>query len=460
MSETFTPVVPSTGAPAEPIPVTSPEGVERAVQAARTAAKAWGALDYETRAACLSRCAAALVDHADDLAARMASDMGKPIKFGRGEVRSVQARVKGLIETGREAVTPSERSNDSLRVRVRWLPLGVAGVIGPWNFPISTPNTLVVSALLTGNAVVFKPSENASQTGLRYVDVMREAMGEHANALQVVTGAGTVGRAIVDHPAIDLVAFTGSIATGQAIMRSAATTLKRLVLELGGKDPMIVLGDADVEAAAAHAVRSSLHNTGQVCVAAERVFVHASIHDRFVDAVKRGMQKLVVGDPADQQTDLGPLANAGQRELVLAHVADATAAGATAIVEGTASDTGFYLEPTLLTGVADDMRIAREETFGPVVAISRFDHPQEALARANATPYGLGASIWGAPGPALDRLADGIEAGMVGVNRGLSASLGAPWVGWKHSGFGYTRSVEGMRQFMIPQSQSRPASSS
>lgn len=459
MSETFTPIVPSTGAPADPVRVASPALVDAAVVAANEAAVGWAGLEFESRAAVMMRCAAALGEHADELAELMATDMGKPIKFGRSEVRSVRGRIDGLIETGREAVGASERSDASVHVRVRWRPLGVAGVIGPWNYPISTPNTLVMSALLTGNAVVFKPSENSSHTGLRYVAIMREAMREHADALQVVTGGGTVGKALVEHPKVHLIAFTGSIATGQAIMRGAAATLKRLVLELGGKDPMIVLGDADVEAAAAHAVRASLHNTGQVCIAAERVFVHASIHDRFVAAVQAGMHALKVGDPRDPDTDLGPLANANQRELVVEHVADALANGASAVVEGKVGPQGFFLEPTLLTGVADDMRIAREETFGPVIAVSVFEDPGDALARANATAFGLGASIWGAPGPTLDGLADRIEAGMVGINRGLSASLGAPWVGWKHSGLGYTRSVEGMRQFMIPQSHSRPVAS-
>ncbi|MGB1276103.1 MAG: aldehyde dehydrogenase family protein, partial [Nannocystaceae bacterium] len=276
--------------------------------------------------------------------------------------------------------------------------------------------------------------------------------------LGLVQGAGAQGAALVASD-VDMVAFTGSIATGQAIMRTAAASMKRLVLELGGKDPMIVLPGADMEAAATHAARESVRNAGQVCVAVERLLVHRDIAPAFTQRVAEIVRGLTVGDPGDEGTDMGPMVSARQREQVLAQIADARSRGATVVVDGQATGPGSYLHPSVLAGITEDMDIARHETFGPVVAIQEVDSGEHALELANASIYGLGASIWGAPGPELDALADRIEAGMVGINRGLSAAAGAPWVGWKQSGLGHTRSVSGLRQFMQPTTRSWRAKS-
>jgi len=269
-----------------------------------------------------------------------------------------------------------------------------------------------------------------------------------------VQGAGPAGRALVAAD-VDMIAFTGSIQTGQAIMREAAGGMKRLVLELGGKDPLIVLPGADIAAAADHVVKAALGNCGQVCVAAERILVHRDVHAEFIARVVEGVRQLAVGDPTDDATDVGPMANASQRELVLEHIRQAKASGATVLIEGAPRGPGFWLSPSVLDGVRPDMRIAREETFGPVIAVEVVDDAEHAIARANDTHYGLGAAIFGPEGPELEALADRIEAGMVGVNRGLSAAAGAPWVGWKMSGFGYSRSVDGMRQFMQPKTRAK-----
>jgi acyl-CoA reductase-like NAD-dependent aldehyde dehydrogenase len=238
-------------------------------------------------------------------------------------------------------------------------------------------------------------------------------------------------------------------------MREAAGSMKRLVLELGGKDPMLVFPGSNLEAAAKYAAEESVRNSGQVCISVERVLVHASVAEAFEEAVCRHVDALRVGNPMEDETEVGPMVSDRQRQLVLDQLADARSRGARFLLEGKAVGPGFFLTPSVVAGVTDEMELGRNETFGPVVAISRFEETDEAIRRANATRYGLGASVWGGDDDELDAIARRLEAGMIGINRGLSAAGSAPWVGWKQSGFGYTRSTAGMRQFMQPRTLSR-----
>ena len=454
-TEFLNPTDPASGEALAPVPVTTPDQLAQAVAAARAAARAWGETPFEERAERLRGFARALTGEAAEALARQAmQEMGKPIREARGEVRGVGSRLESLIKAAREACAAESGVESGIKVEVHWRPLGVVAVIGPWNYPVATPNNLVVSALLTGNTAVFKPSEFTPHTGGLYAKLLAEHLP--AGVVGLVQGTGAVGAGLVAGD-VDMIAFTGSIATGQAIMRTAAQSMKRLVLELGGKDPMIVLPGADLEAAARHAAIEATRNTGQVCVAVERVIVHRDIAEAFARRVAEVVRGLRVGDPRDEATDLGPMANARQREQVLAQLAAAKAAGAEFLVEGEARGPGFYLTPSVVVGVAPTMDLARHETFGPVVAIQVAGDAEEAVARANDTVYGLGASVWGPEGPELDAIAGRIQAGMVGINRGLSTAAGAPWVGWKMSGFGYTRSAAGMRQFLAPQSRARKA---
>ncbi len=447
---------PATGEALAPVPLTTPAQLAEQVDAARAAQAAWAATPLDQRALPLQRLAARLQgDDGEALARQLSTEMGKPLREARGEVRSAAARVALVIDQAREACGEQHAVEGGVDITVRWRPLGVVAVIGPWNFPVSTPSSLVLSALITGNTAVLKPSEHTPHTGANYHALLAELLP--AGVLGLAQGTGSVGAALVDS-AVDMVAFTGSIATGQAIMRAAAATMKRLVLELGGKDPMIVLPGADLEAAARHAAIEATRNAGQVCVAVERVLVHRDIAEAFTARVAEIVRGLTVGDPADDRTQIGPMASPEQRDRVLAQLARARAAGATLLVEGEARGPGFYLTPSVVVGVTPEMDLARDETFGPVVAIQVVADAEDAVARANATRYGLGASVWGPPGPATDAIADRLQAGMVGVNRGLSAAGGAPWVGWKMSGFGFSRGVAGLRQFMQPQSRARRAS--
>jgi len=451
-AEFIHPVDPANGQPLPQVPVTTPEGLAQVVADARAAARGWAALPFADRRARLSAFAAAIKADPEPMAQQVVQEMGKPIREARAEVRGVGVRFENLAKTAEAAVATESGVEGGIRVDVHWRPLGVVAVIGPWNYPVATPNNLVMSALLTGNTVVLKPSEFTPQTGAMYHRLLAQHLPPGVFGL--VQGTGAVGAGLVGAD-VDMVAFTGSIATGQAIMRAAAQSMKRLVLELGGKDPMIVLPGADLEAAARHAAIEATRNSGQVCVAVERVIVHQDIAAAFSRRVAEVVRGLKVGDPRDEKTDLGPMANARQRDQVLAQLAAAKAAGAEFLVEGEARGPGFYLTPSVVVGVTPAMDLAKNETFGPVVAIQVASDADEAVARANDTIYGLGASVWGAEGAELDAIAGRIEAGMVGVNRGLSTAGGAPWVGWKMSGFGYTRSASGMRQFLQPQSRAR-----
>jgi aldehyde dehydrogenase (NAD+)/succinate-semialdehyde dehydrogenase/glutarate-semialdehyde dehydrogenase len=427
--------------------------LEAVIDQARAAAPAFAAMPFEERAAALSGFAAdaGRPEAIERVAATMCEEMGKPIAQARAEARTVSARMSMLLDSARTAVASEVGREGDLEVTVEWCPVGVVAVIAPWNYPISTPNNLIVSALATGNTVVFKPSELTPRTGARYCELLRPHLPP--GVLGLVQGGGAVGRALVES-AVDMIAFTGSIATGQQIMREAAVRMKRLVLEMGGKDPMIVLPGADLDAAARHAAQESVRNSGQVCVSVERVFVPRSVAESFAQSVARTLSAMRVGDPRDEATELGPMASERQRALVLEQLADAERRGGRFVLRGEASGPGFFLTPSVVVDVEDDFELAREETFGPVVAISVYDDVDDAVRRANATRYGLGASVWGPEG-AAEAVAGRIEAGMVGINRGLSAAGGAPWVGWKMSGFGYTRSSAGMRQFMQPRSLTR-----
>ncbi|KIG16437.1 Aldehyde dehydrogenase [Enhygromyxa salina] len=455
MSDTIETRNPATGALLPSVEASTPEQIQREVASAAAAASSWQALGFEARAEVARRFAARIRDDkevAEALARAITTEMGKPIKHARAEVKNLHTRTEAFIERAREACQDEVGSEGAIQVTTQWRPLGVAAVIAPWNFPISTPNNLVMSALLTGNAVVLKPSEFTPRSGALYHELLAATLP--AGVFGLVQGGGSVGRALVEAN-IDMVAFTGSIATGQAIMREAARGMKRLVLELGGKDPMIVLPGADLDAAARFAVQNSLNNSGQICVATERVFVHQDVQEAFVEQVRQLVCAYRIGDPLAEDTDVGPMASEAQRAIVLAQLADARDRGAQFVIEGEVRSPGYWLGPSVVRAVSDDMRIAREETFGPVVAISSYADVDEAVRRANSTDYGLGASVWGPAGASTDAVAERLEAGMIGINRGLSAAAGAPWVGWKMSGFGYTRSTAGMRNFMRPRTHAR-----
>lgn len=326
-------------------------------------------------------------------------------------------------------------------------PVGVVGQIVAWNVPLVLAMQKVAPALAAGCTVVLKPSELTPLTALRLGELALEA-GIPAGVLNIVTGAGDAGAALVDHPLVDKISFTGSTAVGKAIMRSAAEGMKRLSLELGGKSPAIVFADADLDLAIPGAANAVFMNTGQVCVAGSRLFVHRKVYDRVVEGVAAIASQLPIGYGLDEGSVIGPLISAAQRERVLGYIEQGRAAGASVVVGGGATGSGgFFVKPTLFTHTSPDMSIVREEIFGPVVAAIPFDDDTDLaslVAMANDTHYGLAASIWTRDLATAHRMARRVRSGTVGINAHGLLDVALPFGGTKQSGFGREYGAEGV----------------
>jgi succinate-semialdehyde dehydrogenase/glutarate-semialdehyde dehydrogenase len=326
---------------------------------------------------------------------------------------------------------------------LRHAPLGVCAAITPWNFPILMPHQSVLPALVAGNAVLLKPSEETTLVALEYARILNEFLP--AGVLTPVFGDGVQGRALVLAD-VNLIVFTGSRETGKRILGDAGPGLKRVILELGGKDPLVVLDDADLDQAAAFAVRNSFRNAGQVCVSTERIYVDARIREDFLRKMVERTGALRQGDPRGEGVNVGPMVNARQKAKVVAQIDQAIAAGATVLAGGEPRE-GNFVAPTILADVDHTMEIMREETFGPVACVQTFASIDEAVRLANDTPFGLGAAVFGRDVARAGEVAERIHAGMVGINQGCGGADGCPWVGVKESGYGFHSGPEGHRQF-------------
>lgn len=427
------------------LPIASAADVVEAVKAARAAQLEWSLLSFEQRAAALSQGLEQIVKRADELGRLISSEMGKPLAQGVGEARyAARHGLEALIGEAREALTPKVLKEDQLTTTLNYVARGVVAVITPWNFPVSLSLNALVPALLSGNTVVYKPSEYTALTGDLLARLLNAGLPD--GVLNVIHGAGEVGKNLVEAP-IDMVAFVGSQATGQRILEAQARQLNPAVLEMGGKDAMLVLADADLEAAARYAVTGSLRNSGQVCVSVERIYVEESIAQNFENRVRELLPTFKMGDPMSEDTQMGPMVSQMQRQKVLEQLDEARAKGA--LVEGgeVPARPGSWLTPALATQVNDDMALMRDETFGPVIAIQRVASAAEALQKANALPYGLGGTVWSQNIDKARAIAARLEAGMIGINRGLGGASGSPFVGNKKSTLGFFGGVDGVRQF-------------
>lgn len=376
-------------------------------------------------------------------------EMGKLYKSAVGETHAVAYGIRETIEQAKTALAVEHLQEENLVTELHRTPLGVCAVITPWNFPVSMPETLLSPALIAGNTVVFKPSEMVPLTGKAIYDIFNKHLPQ--GVINLVQGADEVGNYLL-HSNIDMIAFVGSQAVGKHIMKVAGDKLKRIVLELGGKDPMIVLNDADLQKAANFAVNGSLRNTGQVCVSVERIYVQEKAADKFTTLVAEGVRNFKYGSGYDESVQMGPLVSERQRDNVLSQVKDAVKKGARLITGGgiPKNNKGYFMEPTLLTNLSHKHRIMNEETFGPVVAIQKVKTEDEAVKLANDSPFGLGATVWTKNKKKGLDIARKIESGMIGVNQGIGAVSGTPWVGVKQSGYGYIGSIDGIRQFTVP----------
>lgn len=437
---------PSTGEVVGSVPVATPDEVRAAVRRARAAQPAWEALSLEQRITTLLPAGKILMDRAEELGELLCREMGKPLAEATGEVQACASNWEEELREIAEALSPQILEDENTRSMVYRDPLGVCAAITPWNFPILMPHWLLLPALMAGNTVVFKPSEETPLIGQAYADALASCLPE--DVLITIHGADEQGKALVAAE-VDLIVFTGSLEVGKKIMAEAAGGLKRILLELGGKDPLLVLDGADLDAAATFAARNAFRNAGQVCVSTERIYVSDTLHDDFVEKLRAESAKLVVADGMQEGTSIGPMINARQRDHVLRQIDQAAKDGATVVVadgSDNPSAGGNFVKPTILTGVTHAMEVAMEESFGPVVTVTKVTSDDEAVTLANDTPYGLGAAVFGDPERAK-QAARRIKAGMVGINKGLGGASGTPWVGMKQSGIGFHSGPEGHRQF-------------
>ncbi|MCB9563367.1 MAG: aldehyde dehydrogenase [Kofleriaceae bacterium] len=444
-------VNPSTGDVLGEVEVTPLDQLDAIVARARAAQPAWAALGVAGRAARLAPVAGRLADRLDELARLISREMGKPIREAQGELRAIADGVPHELAEIAAALAPDVLDDGKVRSTIHHDPFGVCAAITPWNFPVAMPHWMVFPALAAGNTVVLKPSEDTPLCGAAYAALFDGLVP--ADVLTVVHGDEAQGKALVAAD-VDLIAFTGSRAAGKQIMAAAAAGLKRVILELGGKDPLIVLDTADVARAAVFAARNSFRNAGQMCVATERIYVHRAVADAFVDRLCAEAARMTVGDGLADATRVGPMVNARQRDHVVRQVADAVARGARIVAGGDHRD--LFVTPTVLVDVTPEMPIARDETFGPVACVTVVDDDDQAVALANDTRYGLGASVFGADDDRTAAVARRLTAGMIGINQGVYGARGTPWVGARESGYGFHGSRDGHRNFTQTRVLSRP----
>ena len=447
---THTSLAPFTGAPIAAVPLSTPDDVARAARAARAAQKLWAARPVRERAAVLSRFHDLVLERQSDALDLIQLENGKARVSAFEEICDVALVARHYAARAGRYLAPRRAPGIVpvlTSVRVLRHPVGVVGIVAPWNFPLTLTIGDALPALVAGNAVILRPDPQTALTALWAAEQLEEA-GLPADLLQIVVGDGpTVGAAVVDH--VDHVAFTGSTRTGRVVAAQAGARLVPATLELGGKNPMYVAEDVDVEAVAEGAVRACFVGTGQVCVSIERIYVRGEVYDEFAAAFARRAGELRLGAGLDYRSDVGSLTSAAQLATVVEHVEDAIGHGATVLAGGVhRTDLGpWFYEPTILADVPDQARLAREETFGPVVTLYRVASDDEAVAAMNDSEFGLNASIWTADTRRGAALARRVHAGSVNVNEGYVAtwgSVGAPQGGVGASGIGVRHGREGL----------------
>ncbi|GGK84148.1 aldehyde dehydrogenase [Mangrovihabitans endophyticus] len=439
--DTFKTVNPATEEVLTEVALAGPEDVDRAVAAARRASGPWSALPGSERAKYLFRIARIIQERSRELAVLESLDNGKPIRESRDvDLPLVAAHffyyAGWADKLAYAGFGPEPR------------PLGVAAQVIPWNFPLLMLAWKIAPALATGNTVVLKPAETTPLSALFFADVCRQAELP-AGVVNIVTGAGDTGRHLVEHPGVHKVAFTGSTEVGREIAGSVAGTAKRLTLELGGKAANIVFDDAPVDQAVEGIVNGIFFNQGHVCCAGSRLLIQESVYDEVLEALKRRMTTLRVGDPLDKNTDIGAINSAAQ----LARIRELSDVGAQEGAQRWSPpcelpDHGFWFAPTLFTGVTQAHRIAREEIFGPVLSVLTFRTPAEAVEKANNTPYGLSAGIWTEKGSRILAVADKLRAGVVWANTFNKFDPTSPFGGYKESGYGREGGRHGLEAYL------------
>ena len=445
---------PATGQVVASVDTVAPERIPELVARARAAQPAWEALGFQGRAQVLRRCQKWVIDNSDRIIETIVSETGKAWEDAQLAEVSYAASAFGFWAKNAEEYLSDERVRTASpfvkgrKLMVRHVPVGVVGVIGPWNYPLTNSFGDCIPAMAAGNAVILKPSEVTPLTALLMGECVREC-GMPEGVYQVAPGFGDTGAALIG--AVDFLMFTGSTATGKKVLAQAAQTLTPVALELGGKDPMLVCADADLERAANAAVHYSMQNAGQTCISTERVYVEELVYDEFVSLVTEKVGELRQGAPHGRgSVDLGAVIHPPQSDIVEAHVKDAVAKGARVVAGGGRSDVGgHFYEPTVLLDVDHTMDCMREETFGPTLPIMKVADADEGVRLSNDSPFGLAASVWTKDVAKGERLARRIEAGAVTVNDAQInyVALELPMGGWKSSGLGSRHGADGIRKY-------------
>ncbi|KAK2006836.1 aldehyde dehydrogenase [Colletotrichum eremochloae] len=433
------------------VPVSTPEDVDRAVQAGKKAQEAWAETPYEERQKALVKFAEAFEAHVEEFALMLSKEQGKPVQFAQIEIIESIKHFKGMSELP----FPEEvvDNNPDRRVITRYTPLGVAVGIVPWNFPILLACGKIAPALVTGNAFILKPSPFTPYCNLKIVELAQQFFPP--GVFQALSGDDNLGPWLTAHPGVDKVSFTGSTATGKRVMESCSKTLKRITLELGGNDAAIVFPDVDVKAIAPKITMLALYNSGQVCIAIKRIYIHEDIYDELVAEIANVIKNMPVGDGQQEGTVLGPVQNQMQFERVKELLKDIEeqklklAAGSTAPAT---NGKGYFITPTMVDNPPDNSRIVVEEPFGPVFPVLKWSDEKDVIRRANDTLMGLGASVWCKDLEKAESVAKKIKAGNVWINTHLELQYNAPFGGHKQSGIGHEYGVGGLKSYCNAQS--------
>jgi acyl-CoA reductase-like NAD-dependent aldehyde dehydrogenase len=450
--KTLVTVNPATEEEIARIPLGGAEDVNRAVAAARRAFPLWSQKPQAERSRIFSRIAAALEAEREELVRLDVLEHGTPVRLSEMFMHVPTEHFEYAAQASRAIMGEVIPSHPGTLFYTQREPVGVCVLITPWNVPLMLITAKLGPALAMGNTCVIKPPSINSLTALRFAEIV-EKQGLPPGTVNIITGTGSsVGGALAAHPDVDMISFTGSVETGKALMAAASGTVKRLALELGGKNPFIVLEDADIEAAVDKAVSCQFRNSGQICAAPGRFYIHKKLHDEFLEKFVEGAKKVVVGDPNEEKTDMGPVVSAEHRDRIEGYITSGLKEGAKLLLGGKRPkaplDRGYYVMPTVFSGITPKMTIAREEIFGPVACFMEpFTSDDEVIKLANDNSYGLSASVWTQNIPRGIRMADQIRAGAVWINDHMIIGAELPWGGYKESGFGRENGILGLEEF-------------